>query len=170
MLLLASAQAEAVPASVKNKLLANHQRQNAGDNSQSLSDSIKLCKYFDDKVVLKRMKHRSFAVAKSNVNESSKVKSLKNLYERPARSIEYSNSNDINTFAGYDKAKTRRNISLDNSLVSNGNGESASLENISQATLATSHVKSSVQKDTSDKVYLHVNGEMRKFYYLYFFF
>lgn len=159
MLLLASAQAEAVPASVKNKFLARQQREGTGDNSQSTSNSIELCKFFDDKVVLKRMKHRSFARTNININEPSKVKSSKSLHERQVRSIDYTNGNVINTFAGYDKAKTRRNISLDNSFRESvvNNGESVSLENISQATLATSDVKSNVQKDSSDKV----NGERR---------
>lgn len=174
MLLLASAQAEAVPASVNHKFLAHRQPQSTGDNSQSSSDSIKLCKYLDDKVLQRRMKHRSFVITNSNnINEFSKVKSLKSSHERQVRSIEHSIINDLNNFAGYDKTKTRRNISLDNSfrenVVNNEESLSVRVENISQATLASSDVKSNVQKDSSDKIYLHVNGETMCFYYIYFF-
>jgi hypothetical protein len=166
MLLLASAQAEAVPAS-KNKFIVHHQREGTIVNSQSFTDSIKLklCKFFDDKVVLKRMKHRSFTRINSNINESSKVKNSKNLHERQVRSIEYTSSNDINTFARYDKTETRRKLSLESVV---NNGESVSLENISQATLATSDVKSNAQKDSSDKIYLHVNGETMSIFLLPF--
>jgi hypothetical protein len=161
MLMLASAQAEAVPASVKNKLLAHH-HQDTGC-SQSFN-SIKPCKYLNDNVVLKRMKQRSFTRTNNNINQSSKVKKSKHLHERKVRSIEYTN-----TLAGYD-FKTRRNISLDSFNKSEvKNGKSLSLENISHTTLATSDVKSNVQKVSSEKFHLHVNGEMMRyiFYYLY---
>ena len=151
MLLLASAQAEAVPASVKNKIVAYHQRRCTGDNGQ-------LCKYFDDFVDFKRMKHRSFD--KANLDEFPKVKSF---HERKVRSIDHKVTNDIITFTRYDNTKTVRNVSLSVGFRDNAisNGESTSLENISQTTLPTSDIKPSVQKDSSDKVYLqfHVNGE-----------
>lgn len=170
MLLLASAQAKVVPASVKSEILVHPHRESTGNNSKS-PNSIELCNFTDDEDVLKRMKHRSLARAKSNINDPSKLKSLKGLHERQVRSIEHTGSSDIKTYAGHDKAKTRRNISFDNSFpeIVVKNGESVSLERISQATLATSNVKTSVQKDSSDKVYLHVNGEtMKNVFHLFF--
>lgn len=132
MLLLAS-QAEAVPASVKNKIVVHHYQRR-----ESISQ---LCKHFSEVVDSKRMKRRIFA--RSNSNEFSKLKSF---HERQVRSVENPVTNDINFFARYDK--TYRNISLDNSFrdTALSNGESTSLENISQA---TNDIKASVQKDSN---------------------
>ena len=131
----------------------------------------KLCKYIEDKIIQKRMKHRSNGRGYSNDNRNNSneptVKSSKNLHERQVRSFEQNNkitkSNDKNTFT-YENNKTSfdfiRNISLDDKIMNNG--ESVSMENVSEPTLATfkeSDVKTNAQKEASDKIYLHVNGE-----------
>jgi hypothetical protein len=171
MLLWASG-GQAVPASVENRLSSKYQhedlklRQTTGSNKSFLNEldclssrNIRLCKYFDD---INRMKHRA--------NETT-LKSSKNLHERQVRSLERGNkftknkfsSNDKNTFASYDDTKKNyvdfiRNISLDERVHKVNNGESVSMENVNETTLATykaSDVKANVQKET----YLHVNGE-----------
>lgn len=148
MLLLASTQTEAVPASKKNKIAAHH---------QTIENSSQLCKHFSDTVNSERMKHRAFIRTNSNLNESSNVK---NFHERQVRSIDNAVKKDIASFVRYENA-TIRNVPLGNSFrdTALSNEESKSIENISQATLASSDIKPSVQKDSSDKVYLHVNGE-----------
>lgn len=181
MLLWASGQA--VPASVENSLSQHHYadvkpletRSSAAslpNESDCTSLNKKLCKYFDDKLVPKRMKHRNINNNNpSNLNEPT-VKSSKNLHERQVRSLERSNKftknklpNERGAFASYDNNyEFIRNISLDERLheIMN-NGDSVSMENISETTLATlkeSDVKTNVPKEASDKIYLHVNGEL----------
>lgn len=159
MLLWASAQA--VPASVEKS-----------------SGSSPPCNFSEDAIAHKRMTHRSDVIgAHSNVDsddnhEPTVVKSSKNLHERQVRTFEHVNKlaknkypHDKNTFVSYESAKSSfdfiRNISsLDDKIMNNG--ESVSVESISEATLATfkeSDVKTNAEKETSDKIYLHVNGE-----------
>lgn len=121
------------------------------------------------------MKHRSnvrgYSNDKSNNSNEPTVKSSKNLHERQVRSFENNNKitkskfpHDKNTFANYASSKSFdfiRNISLDDKIMNNG--ESVSMENVSESTLATfkeSDVKTNAQKEASDKIYLHVNGEL----------
>ena len=204
MLLWASVQA--VPASFENPVLSKHQivinnikNSNNNNNLTSINNSSdylewdcskevnkKLCKYFEDKVIHKRMKHRSNIRVHSNDNNNNinnkirhinepTIKSLKDLHERQVRSFEHNNKitknkvpHDKNTFVKYENTETHyeiiRNISLDDKVNQTmNNGESSvSMESISETTLATfkeSNVKTSAQKEASDKIYLHVNGE-----------
>lgn len=190
MLLWTSAQA--VPASLEKSLPSEHQRQDTNDLKllQTSTDrklnielgcsplNYKLCKYTEEKSILKRMKHRSNIRAYSNDNSNNHnnepiIKSSKSLHERQVRSFEHSNKitrhklpHDKNTFVSYESTKTNynliRNISLDDKVMNNG--ESMSMENVSEPTLATfkeSDVKTNAQKETSDKIYSHVNGELQ---------
>jgi hypothetical protein len=142
MILLASTQTEA---SKKNKIAAHRQRR-----------IIEECQHFSNTVDSERMKHRRFGRA------SNELPKVKNLHERQVRSID---NKDISSFARYETSSIR-NVSLGNSFrdTALSDGDSTSLENISQATLAASDIKPSVQKDSSDKVYLHVNGETKKIF------
>jgi hypothetical protein len=163
ILMLLWASAQAVPASV--------------EKSSSRSPP---CSFSEDAIAHKRMTHRSDVIgAYSNVDsddnhEPTVVKSSKNLHERQVRSFEHVNKlaknkypHDKNTFVSHESAKSSfdfiRNISsLDDKIMNNG--ESVSVESISEATLATfkeSDVKTNAEKETSDKIYLHVNGELR---------
>lgn len=123
------------------------------------------------------MKHRSNFKGYSNYNSNNNsneptVKSSKYLHERQVRSFDRSNKitksklpHDKNTFANYGNAKTSfdfiRNVSQDDKIMNNG--ESVSMENVSDPTLSTfkeSDVKTSGEKEASDKIYLHVNGKL----------
>lgn len=106
------------------------QHNNESDCSTS---NNKQCKYIvEDKIIQKRMKHRSNGRdnTSNNSNEPT-VKSSKNLHERQVRSFEYNNKitkskfpHDKNTFANYENGKTSfdfiRNISLDDKIMNNG--------------------------------------------------
>lgn len=190
-LMLLWASAEAVPASVNNPLLSEHPSQSdiltllksrsSSKSSHNEADCLssfnnKQCKYFEDKIVLKRMKHRNTVRYSkdnsNNIDEPSTVNGSKDLHDRQVRSFEHNNRTtknkfpqDKNTFASYENTKTSyevvRNISLSDKLMNNG--ESVSMENTSEpalvATFKESDVKTNAQKETSDKIYLHVNGE-----------
>lgn len=124
------------------------------------------------------MKHSAKVHSNNDYRNSNETKkSPKNLHERQVRSFELNNkltknkaSHDKNTFVKYasvDIAERQyeviRNISLDDKVneIMN-NGESVSMESISETTHATfkeSNVKTSAPKEASDKIYLHVNGE-----------
>lgn len=181
MLLWASVQA--VPASLESPL-TQYQNSNlrtfraedatVGSNCSSLNE--KLRQLFDDKVTLKRMKSRGTVRVRNhddnNTNEPI-IKSSKDLHERQVRSFEHSNkitknkhSPDRETFVSYEKAKTSQEFIKNISLGDSGNeimnnGASISMENISESTRAfkESDVKTNDQKEASDKIYLHVNGE-----------
>lgn len=194
-LMLLWASAEAVPASVNNPLISEHPSQidvltflkirNGNKTSQSEADCFsslnkKQCKYFEDRIVLKRMKQRNGVIEtnrnddSNNIDESSKLNSSKDLHERQVRSFEQNNriaknkfQKDKNTFANYENTKTSyevvRNISLGDKLMNNGESEK-SMENTSESTRVVaafkkSDVKTNAEKETSDKTYLHVNGE-----------
>lgn len=194
-LMLLWASAEAVPASVNNPLISEHPSQidvltflksrSSNKTSHSEADCLsslnkRQCKYFEDRIVLKRMKHRNSVIAaksnddSNNNDESSILNNSKDLHERQVRSFEHNIriaktkfQQDKNTFASYENTKANyeivRNISHGDKLMNNG--ESVSMENTSEPTLVAtskkSDVKTNAQKETSDKTYLHVNGEFR---------
>lgn len=168
-LMLLRASVEAVPASVESRPF-----QSSPHIEWDCSLNKTLC---EDELIHKRMKH-SVKVHSNNDNRNlNEKKSPKNLHERQVRSFELSNtltknkvSHDKNTFVKYasvDIAERQyeviRNISLDdivNEIMNNG--ETVSMESISETTHATfkeSNVKTSAPKEASDKIYLHVNGE-----------
>lgn len=181
MLLWASVQA--VPASLETPHFQSNNSDlrsrgvddaTVGSNCTSLID--KLCQLFDDKVTSKRMKsRRNFRVRShddddNNTNELI-IKSSKDLHERQVRSFELNNKIIKNKHSpeSYEKVKTNqdfiRNISLVGESVNEiiNNGASVSKENISESTTLafkeSENVETNPQKEASDKVYLHVNGE-----------
>lgn len=132
----------------------------------------------EDELIHKRMKHPVKVHSNNDNRNSNEKKSPKNLHERQVRSFELNNkltknkvSHDKNTFVKYASVDISerqydviRNIqSLDDKVneIMN-NGETVSMESISETTHATfkeSNVKTSAPKEASDKIYLHVNGE-----------
>lgn len=189
--MLLGASGQAVPASVESSIASSYPTVDvkplgAETSNTSLpnewdcsSVSDRLCKYSADKIILKRMKHRNSARTNINTDNSSNepsIKSSKNLHERQVRSLERSNKftrsrlhSEKNSFASAEHTKTDYdfigNISLDDRIHKIMNNGVVAMENIvSEATLATeSDVKANVQKETSDKIHLHVNGELTAF-------
>lgn len=186
MLLWSSVQA--VPASVESRpLQSSHQLlRNLSDLTAALpsrhlawdcsaSPNKTLC---EDELIHKRMKHSVKVHSNNDYRNSTETKkSPKSLHERQVRSFELNNkltknkaSHDKNTFVKYASVdiadrqyEVIRNISLDDKVneIMN-NGETVSMESISETTHATfeeSNVKTSAPKEASDKIYLHVNGE-----------
>lgn len=153
MLLWASVQA--VPASLEKPEHPRHDTKSLVASSHNINCSYQplnreLCKY----LVLKRMKHRSHD--NSNINNEPSINSL---HERQVRSVTKNNfpHDKRNTFVSFedDSRDIIRNISLNVKVMNNG-------ESVSEPTLATfkeSNVKTNAEKETSDKTYLHVNGE-----------